>query len=86
MGEILVTKPGALTAADRKLLRDSGVVVVEAKNPAEVKLISTERGELDGGALLHAAVKAVAGGDWKVHEAFAKAVLAALPQTKEPSQ
>ena len=60
MTQILVTKPGALTAADRKILRRSGVVCIEADHPSEVRLIGAEGPPMDGNDLAFAALKALA--------------------------
>lgn len=35
MAEVLIVPPGAVTAADRKMLREAGVVVVETKDPTK---------------------------------------------------
>ena len=59
MAQILVTKPDALNQRDKALLRKSGVVVVEADSPADVKLVSTDSGEISAGGMLYACLKAI---------------------------
>lgn len=39
MAEVLLVPPGAIKAADRKALRDAGVVVVETDDPAKCQFI-----------------------------------------------
>lgn len=79
MSQILVTKPGALNQRDKAALRKAGVVCVEADNPADVKLISTEGAELGASEMLYAAIKGVNADIYgKAHVAFANAVEAAL--------
>jgi hypothetical protein len=78
---ILFVKPKAVSAADKKALRNVGVVVVEVENPAEVKFIraARESAELAGGPLLRAAAKAINDtGSEEVKKMFAKAVCAAI--------
>ena len=57
--QILVVKPRSLTAADKKLLREAGVVVVEAADPSSVRLLQPEGNVLPGDQLLYAAMKAL---------------------------
>lgn len=59
MSQILVTKPGILTAADRKKLRAAGIVTVEAERPEDVRLVRTEGPPMDGNDLLYAAMQAM---------------------------
>lgn len=61
MAQILITKPGTLTKADKTKLRAVDVVVVEADDPAAVKLITVEGQELGGNDMLFAALSAIAG-------------------------
>jgi len=58
--QILVVKPKSLTAADKKLLREAGVVCIEAADPSQVRLIQPEGPALSGDELFYAAVKAMA--------------------------
>lgn len=78
MAQILVTKPGALNQRDRAALRRSGIVCIEADNPADVKLISTEGAELGGTDLLYAAMQGVRAGGFAGSDAFSRAVAAAV--------
>lgn len=39
MAEVLLVPPGAIKAADRKVLRDAGVVVVETADPAACQFV-----------------------------------------------
>lgn len=70
MAEILVTKPGVLNQRDKAELRKSGIVVVEARSPADVKLISTDRGEIASSDMLYAALSAITHSD-NAKKAFA---------------
>jgi hypothetical protein len=58
--QILVVKPRALTAPDKKTLREAGVVVVEASDPSSVRLLQPEGSVLGGDELLYAAMQAIA--------------------------
>jgi hypothetical protein len=60
MTQILVTKPGTLTVADKKKLRAAGVVTVEAERPDDVRLIGTEGPPMAANDLAFAAVTALA--------------------------
>lgn len=64
MAEILVTKPGVLNQRDKSALRKSGVVVVEADNPTDVKLVSTDRGEITASGMLLACLRAISKDEW----------------------
>lgn len=64
MAQILITKPGTLTKADRAKLRSVDVVAVEADDPSSVKLITVEGQELGGSDMLYAALSAVALGNY----------------------
>lgn len=59
MTQVLVTKPGVLTAADKRMLRKAGVVPVEAESPEEVRLLQTEGPALGCDDLLFAAITAI---------------------------
>lgn len=72
MAQILVVKPKSLTPTDKKLLRDSGVVCVEAADPSQVRLIQPEGPVLSGDELFYAAMVAIAKGPSNtVREIFA---------------
>ena len=58
--QILIVKPKSLTVADKKLLRESGVVCIEAADPASVRLIQPEGASLSGDELFYAAIGAIA--------------------------
>jgi len=55
-----VTKPDTLNQRDKAALRRAGVVVVEADNPSDVKLIQANGAELSSGDMLYAAISAIA--------------------------
>lgn len=57
--QILVVKPKALSPSDKGLLRKAGIVVVEAAEPGEVRLLQAEAPPIDGNAMLLAAMKAL---------------------------
>ena len=79
--QILVVKPKSLTAADKKLLRDAGVVCIEAADPSQVRLIQPEGRALSGDELFYAAMKALAteGGSGS-HKVFAQTVCRMVEQ------
>lgn len=58
--QVLVVKPKSLTAADKKLLREAGVVCIEAADPSEVRLLQPEGSVMSGDELFYAAIKAIA--------------------------
>lgn len=57
---VLVVKPGSLSAVDKKLLREGGVICVESNDPNSVRLINAEPQPLSGNDLFFAAMKALA--------------------------
>ena len=59
MSEILVTKPGTLSASDKRTLRKAGVVPIEADNPADVRLLNVEGSALSGDDMLFAVLSAL---------------------------
>jgi hypothetical protein len=59
MAQILVTKPGVLNAADKNILRQAGVVTVEAAKPSEVRLLETTGQALSGDDMFFAAMSGV---------------------------
>lgn len=77
MTQILVTKPGTLNQRDRASLRRAGVVVVEADDLSQVKLIQPSGNELPAHDMLFAAMQAInaTGYAADARDAFAKAVL-----------
>lgn len=85
MAQILVVKPGTLTAADKKKLRIAGVVTVEAERPEDVRLIGTEGPPLNGGDLAFAAIKALSGNGsgWDLREQFVKVLSGLLTEQRE---
>jgi hypothetical protein len=56
MTQVLLTKPGVLTATDKKLLRQAGIVPIEAAKPSEVRLLQTEGSPISGDDLFFAAL------------------------------
>lgn len=57
--QILVVKPMSLSPSDKGLLRKAGIVVVEAAEPGDVRLLSAEAPPIDGNVMLVAAMKAL---------------------------
>jgi len=55
---IMFVRPGAITGDDKATLKGIGVVVIEIDNPQDVKLVRAGV-ELEAGALLNAAAKAI---------------------------
>ena len=82
MTQVLVVKPGTLIAADKRKLRNAGVVAVEAEHPEDVRLLSTEGPPMTGDELLFAAVKACNVGQYS-REELAKQILAALERARK---
>ncbi len=58
MTNILVVKPGMVKRADKRLLNDSGIVVIETDDPQSIRLITPEV-EFSGSELLLAALVAL---------------------------
>ena len=88
MTQILVTKPGVLNLRDRSALRKAGVVVVEAEQPNEVKLISAEGEALGGGDMLLACLRAISRDrlTGNVAEALPKLMLQLLEERRAHSE
>lgn len=83
--QILVTTPGAISEQDKATLRDSGVVVVETDNVANVRLLDAEVPAINANGLLWAAVHAITySGSALAHNAFVKNVAAIItkPEAK----
>lgn len=76
MAQILVTRPGVLTARDKSALRKSGVVPIEADEPNDVRLVQTEGPTLQADDMLGAALSALArnGNSYDLRAAFVKAL------------
>lgn len=83
-GQILIVKPRSLAAADKKLLRENGVVCIEANDPSSVRLITMEGQALSGNDLFLCAVKALASDKYSdnTNQVFVKA-MAALCKASE---
>ena len=80
---ILVTKPKTLNRKDKDLLRESGVIVVEAENPEEVRFLRPEA-DLAHGDMLYAAMQAIACGTLENQkEKFANAMAALVKANRE---
>ena len=56
---ILITKPKAVNARDKKKLAESGVVVIESENINDVRFLTPHQ-ELDGNDLFYSALAAIA--------------------------
>lgn len=78
---ILFVKPAAISDKDKRALKSAGVIVVEIDDPQNAKFVRAGV-ELEGGAILHAAARAIAdtgyGNDVKA--AFGRAVCEAIKQ------
>jgi hypothetical protein len=85
MTQILVTKPGTLTAGDRRKLRAAGVVTVEAEDPDEVRLISPEAPTMKGGDLAFAAINALSssGNAYDLRAQFVKVLSGLLADQRD---
>lgn len=79
MQGIIVTKPGTLTAADRKALRDAGVVCIVAANPRDVRYLQPEGPPLGADDLFVAAMRGVGASEYS-QKAFAVAVAKLVDQ------
>lgn len=80
MIQILVTKPGVLNQQDKAKLRRAGTVVVEANDPAHVKLISASGAEVPAQDMLFAALSALKADKYSenTNQVFVKALVAAM--------
>lgn len=87
MAEILIVKPGVLSAADKAALRKAGIVPITATEPGEVRFIRAET-ELGGGDLALAAMKALAKSNNfnSEHNLFVKLIGEALAERKEKAR
>lgn len=56
---LLPIKPGTMTDADKTILREAGVIVVEHENPSELKLLRPGI-EIESSTILVCAMKALA--------------------------
>ncbi len=88
MAQILVTKPGTLTRADKKKLLAAGVVNVEAESPQDVRLIGTEGPPMDGNDLFFAAMSAIAKDRYSgnTQEVFVKAIQGLLFEARQAAK
>ena len=59
---LLPVRPGTLSRADKRALRAAGITVIEHDAPSELRLIRPSA-DLDGGALLACALRALTEGD-----------------------
>lgn len=76
--QILVIKPKSLTVADKKILREAGVVCIEAADPSSVRLLGVEPQPMNSHDLFYAAMQAIAKDKYNGNtaEQFAKTVAA----------
>ena len=88
MTQILVTKPDTLNQRDKAALRRAGVVVIEADNPSDVKLIQANGAELSGGDMLYAAISAIAKDQYtgNVAQTFPKIMAQMMKDAREKAQ
>lgn len=56
---ILIVKPGAMGDDARKALADAGVIIVEAADPSDARLITPEPLPVSGSDMLYAALGAL---------------------------
>lgn len=61
MTDILIVRPGAVSRTDKGKLSRIGVVVIESDDPAGVKLIAADRGEVSASGMMLAAMRAITG-------------------------
>jgi hypothetical protein len=73
---ILFVKPKAISAADKRTLKNVGVIVVEVDDPSAVKFVRAGY-EIETTAILRAAVKAVRSNSTSI-DAFGRAMCAVL--------
>lgn len=73
---IMFVKPGAISDADRLVLREAGVVVVAIDDPADVRVVQAGH-DLPASALLAAAGRAIQSSE-TAEKAFGNAVAKAL--------
>jgi hypothetical protein len=59
MAQVLVTKPSSVSEADRALLHEAGIIVVETFDPSAIKLLDVSSAGIGGSGLLYAALKAL---------------------------
>lgn len=76
--QILVVKPETLTADDKALLREAGVVCIESSDPESVRLLTPEGPALGCNDLFRCAITAIAKDKYNGNtaEAFAQQVAA----------
>lgn len=76
--QILVVKPKSLTVADKKILREAGVVCIEAADPSSVRLLGVEPQPMNSHDLFYAAMQAIAKDKYSANTAdqFARIVAA----------
>lgn len=85
--QILIVKPKSLTASDKKLLRDSGVVCIEAADPSSVRLIQPEGATLSGDELFYSAMKALSQeGSSGAHRVFVNTIARMVEQHLQDPQ
>jgi hypothetical protein len=83
---ILFVKPKSVSQADKKALRQAGVVIVEIDDPQSVKFIKASA-EIDGSELLNAAIKAINEHNHttaSVKALFGRAICAAIEAKAKP--
>lgn len=64
MTRVIVTKPGVLSASDRKVLREAGIVPIVAENPDDVRFLQIEGEPLRSDDMLFAALAGVVESDF----------------------
>lgn len=62
--QIIVVKPKTLNAADKKALREVGVVCIEAADPESVRFLQPDSQPMSSNDLFFAAISAIAKSDY----------------------
>jgi hypothetical protein len=81
---LLVTKLGQLDDADRAMLREAGIIVLEVQRPEEVRFIRPHA-ELGTSDLLRAAMVAIKAASFSTQSDFAEAVAKAILDKPQPA-
>lgn len=59
MAHVLAVKPGKVNPAQKKILQEAGVILIEMDDPNDLRIVRAEVPEIDGSELSWAAIAAI---------------------------
>jgi hypothetical protein len=83
INQIIVVKPGTISAEHSKVLKAAGFIVIECENPSDFRVI-TFADMVKENEILHCAMKAILS-DYQVYQKFGKEFAELLQKKSKPT-